>query len=995
VEYLNHLYKVGYKKEDFRKISPSKFSFENLKLDSKQILLFDSQQAQETRTVFYFIDKANLQKQELRELHTAIWNENKADFYIFPENNNLIVKYAKTLPTEKNNILYSIQTNTEDDELLDKISKHNLQNGMFWFELKEKLDKLGKQTVDKELIRKLDFLRNKIKNIYKTLIPDDELRIKYTQALIDRTLFIKFLEDKKIVNAWYSQNYQNYKAILEEKNGKKLNNLYLQINHIFNNSLFADPYIPEEYLTPEVLQSIWHLIKKTETDGQLTLFDFKFDIIPPETISLIYEVFLKDEKKEKGIFYTPLGLANLIVRETIHKVGRILDPSCGSGAFLISAFDRLVELTEKEKKNTISEELKRLNKLLVDNIFGIELKEPAQRLSVFSLSLKLLSSFEPNELRHYISENIEHNKDFKLFDTNFSKNIIFGNSLQTEDSKKIFLNETFDFIVGNPPWKSDAKEIEKKYWNKYKTDKETGEQIFEGKIQLSQLFLHKIKEWSHSETRFGFVVNSSNFQGENAFQEYFYRSNRISKIFELSKLNDYLFENATEPAIVLIFDNKPVAKNTIKYIAPEATEFSKTFKLTIYRKSDFIDIQQNELFGKNKTKSLRQYLLANSFDNLLIEKLQNPDSFDRLENHLLKDEKGEPFLKQGITIFGQDALTKFLNRNSDLPKKQSYEYYHDKFYEIYKRNQPENNFLPYLKNKCINYFKIEEHKIKDYYFNDLKIYNRGRQIENFEGEKLICIRVGNQFKASYSNSFIFYSTQLLGLKLENPDNYFLILAIINSKVTQYLITLVLKTRVQGNQATLNDEDILKLPIPKYLPAKTVSQITELSKAFTEGLKYEGENEKKLNELVFDLYGLSYYERRRAEDFYKTGNVSDADLETYCETFTSIVGKFIADEFNVTTDKYISEPTNFGIAVVKISFNEKGKTRKETPNAKQSNRYLLSELLANAGETNIFTIRERIYSENTIYMIKDRNIQDWTVTRAYEDAQSEIQKMEKA
>ncbi|MGG2309848.1 N-6 DNA methylase, partial [Salmonella enterica] len=85
----------------------------------------------------------------------------------------------------------------------------------------------------------------------------------------------------------------------------------------------------------------------------MSLFDFKFNVIPVEFISYIYEVFLNEQQKKNGIYYTPKKLAQLIVDDVIFEsqTGTVLDPSCGSGMFLIVAFQRLFENSKHEWEN--------------------------------------------------------------------------------------------------------------------------------------------------------------------------------------------------------------------------------------------------------------------------------------------------------------------------------------------------------------------------------------------------------------------------------------------------------------------------------------------------------------------------------------------------------------------------------------------------------------------------------------------------------------------
>jgi len=89
--------------------------------------------------------------------------------------------------------------------------------------------------------------------------------------------------------------------------------------------------------------------------GDLTLdfwaYDFRY--IPVETISAIYEEFMKDadltKKRHEGAYYTPRHLAETTLhvalegRYTEVLSWRVLDPACGSGIFLVAMFNLLAE----------------------------------------------------------------------------------------------------------------------------------------------------------------------------------------------------------------------------------------------------------------------------------------------------------------------------------------------------------------------------------------------------------------------------------------------------------------------------------------------------------------------------------------------------------------------------------------------------------------------------------------------------------------------------
>ena len=108
------------------------------------------------------------------------------------------------------------------------------------------------------------------------------------------------------------------------------------------------------------------------------LYDFSF--IPTELLSTIYEQFLhtSEQGSTDGAYYTPLPLVNFVLNELEEKKPltegmTVLDPSYGSGAFLVQTYRRLVRKKFPERNY----EPDVLKTLLTDHIFGIE-QEPGR-----------------------------------------------------------------------------------------------------------------------------------------------------------------------------------------------------------------------------------------------------------------------------------------------------------------------------------------------------------------------------------------------------------------------------------------------------------------------------------------------------------------------------------------------------------------------------------------------------------------------------------------
>jgi hypothetical protein len=630
-------------------IKPSKIIIsENEKLTQKlkdYVYVFDS--PAQTNCSFYVIT-IPLSEKDLFELRRYIWNEDEYDLYFLaekPESDFITtLYYAKTNPREPEIKIKSFKGDEKDAEELETIKKWKFNSGAFWMSYAEFLDEIKKQRIDIELIKQLKKLKSKLQD---ELIQRVENPGKIVQALIDRTLFIKFLEDNHIINSFFYDHHFpdkfkaddivfGYKTLLKEHDIKNINKLFNKINKIFNNPLFEKPSIEEEDLTGnKVLDLIYEAICQQDwKTRQMSLFDFRFDVIPIEFISHIYEVFLEDKQHEEGIYYTPTKLANLIIDGSITGTGTILDPACGSGMFLVLAFRKLLENNPPESNN-IHDKIKHKNKLLRDCIYGIEKDNTAWRLAVFSLYLEILKGLPAEEIKEFIKQKLESNIDFKIFPYNISANIINRNALEVEEGKIPHREKTFDYIVGNPPIfgiKPDAEE--RRFIDDYKViiDEVTNYAAKEiiGSKQISQAFMLKIKDWAKPETRFGFVLNSSNFYNEKSteFQKFFFEYYQIEEFYELSRVKKILFRKAKEDVVAVIFNNKKVKNNLVSYYPVDMGIFSEIFDLLIIQEDKKINISQKDIL--NEKIILRDYLIGNEYDLKLLDKFSNLNKLFKL-----------------------------------------------------------------------------------------------------------------------------------------------------------------------------------------------------------------------------------------------------------------------------------------------------------------------------------------------------------------------------
>ncbi len=210
---------------------------------------------------------------------------------------------------------------------------------------------------------------------------------------------------------------------------------------------FSD-ILDEIPISNEVAEHLNEFIKDIES---YNLSEFSRDIIGDVYQSLIPT----EERKRLGQYYTPAEICDFIVKFSIRGPGdKVLDPSCGSGGFLVSAYHRLLELN-----NDDSAVLDVHNKVL-SQIYGIDINQFATHLSAMNLTLRNLKA---------------NTNKVNLFPVDFFKIPSFQSVLSQEHERVsleenakefIVFNQNFDVIVANPPYTrqddiGDAEYVEK------------------------------------------------------------------------------------------------------------------------------------------------------------------------------------------------------------------------------------------------------------------------------------------------------------------------------------------------------------------------------------------------------------------------------------------------------------------------------------------------------------------------------------------------------
>ena len=330
-----------------------------------------------------------------------------------------------------------------------------------------------KQLVDDMKRWRLSLLKNLRSNTANKL--DFETELNYieqeVQRFLDRLIFICYCEDKELQE-------RELKGILEAKeteyNGKTgflLKEVQKLVSHyrekydsdLFNDYGYCDKFVLDDSALVEIFRDLRKPFRKQPYD---------FAAIDTDVLGKAYENFIghiitgtkrykekeaKSKRKEEGIYYTPQYIVNYIVDNTVRAYIRenninsfdnllrvkILDPACGSGTFLIRAFEVLEEEAGRIKNVKELEYSDRI-KLMLNCIHGVDKDERAADIAKLNLSLKLAARQKLPELGNNI----------KTGDSLIDDESVAGaKAFRWEQEFKDVMNKGgFDVVIGNPPW---------------------------------------------------------------------------------------------------------------------------------------------------------------------------------------------------------------------------------------------------------------------------------------------------------------------------------------------------------------------------------------------------------------------------------------------------------------------------------------------------------------------------------------------------------------
>lgn len=293
-------------------------------------------------------------------------------------------------------------------------------------------------------------------------------------SLVGRALFWRFLVDRDLLEgldpADIAPRAKSWEACLDNKTNSL--STFEWLDTTFNGGLltFTSANVPTKIKADVYERVVGNIAHAATADGQLQLKlptewrEVNFAHVPVGLLSEVYEAFAHEEyeeqAKEQSVFYTPRHIADFVVDEALAAIEeiaqpRVLDPACGAGVFLVTAFRALVarewRRTGKQPSRAV------VRRILNKQLTGFDINDDALRLSELALYLTAIELDPETRPRPLSLLRFDELRDRVLV-------------LHPEDGHGSLgpveerFRGKFDLVVGNPPWTAKATAPEKRAW---------------------------------------------------------------------------------------------------------------------------------------------------------------------------------------------------------------------------------------------------------------------------------------------------------------------------------------------------------------------------------------------------------------------------------------------------------------------------------------------------------------------------------------------------
>jgi type I restriction-modification system DNA methylase subunit len=556
---------------------------------------------------------------------------------------------------------------TKWDEIAAIFSKDAVLKGSFDKYAVSTKGKRGTTEVDSAFLEEIESWRNLLAHniaLRNANLSQHELNFAVQQT-IDRIIFLRICEDRGI---------ETYGRLMALQNGVnvygRLRELFRAADDRYNSGLFHFTQEKHRAGAPDELTLHLNIDDKPLKEIFKNLYypdcPYEFSVLGADILGSVYEQFLgkvirltagnravvedkPEVKKAGGVFYTPAYIVQYIVQHTVGKLLegktskqaegiRILDPACGSGSFLIGAYQYLLdwylaryveEGAEKHSKGKTARIYSAVHgewrlttaerkRILLEHIYGVDIDTQAVEVTKLSLLLKVLEGESGESL----------NSQMKLFHDrvlpDLDRNIQCGNSLIGPDFydgqldlddetaqrinafdwqaafPQIFKAGGFDAVIGNPPYiytrNQGIKESQKRYFYSHYNYQS---------VQLNTfgVFLERCYKLLRTKGTLGFIT-PNNWLTIDTFSRLRQFILESTSHLELVNILDRVFQTANVDTAIISFTKDKPSGIKVAEMVNGSIDFQRQITLSDISPPNFII--QISRFKDSKNQSLIQ-----------------------------------------------------------------------------------------------------------------------------------------------------------------------------------------------------------------------------------------------------------------------------------------------------------------------------------------------------------------------------------------------------
>jgi hypothetical protein len=867
--------------------------------------------------------------------------------------------------------------------------------------------------VDRKLLHSLKALSDRL------VAADGTLDRAIAHTLIGKYVYLSYLRHRKILSdeRFAEAGVQADDVLGTNPTLRALYEIEEYLNGWLNGGVFP---LPKKGISREHVRLVARTFRGYEPQTDQMHLDFAaFDFvhIPVETLSAVYQQFLHagGKGREKGAFYTPSHLVNLMLDELEAKKAlvegtTVFDAACGSAAFLVQCYRRMIE---RELVRNPSQGIRptRLREILTKHIFGLEVDEDACNVAELSLILTLLDYVDPPDLTKSNGFKLPVLRDANIFHCE--------NGFFDEDSKwaKSKPNHGYGLVVGNPPWKqlnprkltTRADRLACKWIERHK------EVYPVDRYQMAEAFIWKTSEVLAPDGQAGLVMPASTLFTKQADK---FRTQLFAKVdtwcaVNLANVRRYLFEGAINPAICLFFGSRDQqVHESIPIYSPFAVEqiITRGTNGRVRKNEDIWQLVVNECVIRDldirdiATGSRLPWKLAmwgTPRDRRLLRQVSGrfPSLGTFAEDHQLMASEGLQLPKRGVTA---DTLRKDYDPTPEVVGKKR------------------------LLMKSLRSLKYI-HRFQDKNFTTVDssiafVRRRGGKLPlTICKPPHVIVDAARRF-AVFTNEYIVVPPRQIGIAGDDSEKDVLkaLATYLKSDFAKYHQFLVSSLwGVERDRANLDDLEELPVPIDA-LPSKRFTEFVELHDSLAQA-PVSDRNERqgrlferrapfcdvetltmRLNDLVYDVLGVSKNDQWLIEDLLNTrailndGNVANEAVRSS----TPEEMKLYAGVLKKQLDDFLNDRTHLKKHMVTVHYSEDSaivevrntnqcsdepKIVPLTSDVERSASLVRERLSTRYGQWMYFQRGLRIFSGRTTYLFKPRERLYWLRSQALTDA----------